>query len=254
MEKAASAGQVLISAETAAQIPRRCVGAQKGPGLLLASKPPEQAFEEPPFRYPPLELVASCLPEMVRAHVESGLQPSEHRNVTIAFVRLDSADQLIESEGIDAAADAIHELVVDVQRAAATHQVCLLESDLADGGGALMITAGAPRIVGDDEERLLLALRQIVEKKRTLAVRVGVNRGNVFAGDVGPFYRRVYSVMGDAVNLAARVAAKAPPGRDLLDGRRARAVTDARLRRVSSSRSRRRARRSRCRPGPSGLR
>ena len=35
MEKAASAGQILISADTAAQIPRRCVGAQKGPGLLL---------------------------------------------------------------------------------------------------------------------------------------------------------------------------------------------------------------------------
>ena len=61
----------------------------KGPGLLLASEPPGSAFESRRCRYPPLELVAACLPAMVRARVESGLQPSEHRNVTIAFVRLD---------------------------------------------------------------------------------------------------------------------------------------------------------------------
>jgi class 3 adenylate cyclase/tetratricopeptide (TPR) repeat protein len=212
MEKSASAGQILLSPDTAARVPRRCLGSGKGPGVLLSSRPPTQPFEEPPLEYPPLELVASCLPAMVRAHVESGPHPSEHRNVTIAFVRLDSVDRLIESEGIDVAAEAIAELVADVQRAADGHEVCMLESDLAEGGGALMLTAGAPRIVGDDEERMLLTLREVIERERRLQIRVGVNRGNVFAGDVGPFYRRVYSVMGDAVNLAARVAAKASPG------------------------------------------
>ena len=45
---------------------------------------------------------------------------------------------------------------------------------------------------------------------RELPVRVGVNRGHVFAGEVGPPYRRTYTVMGDVVNLAARLCAKAP--------------------------------------------
>jgi class 3 adenylate cyclase len=35
----------------------------------------------------------------------------------------------------------------------------------------------------------------------------------VFAGDIGPFYRRTYTVMGDAVNLTARVMARTEPGR-----------------------------------------
>ena len=49
-----------------------------------------------------------------------------------------------------------------------------------------------------------------------MPVRIGVNRGHVFAGDIGPAYRRTYTVMGDTVNLAARVMAKAEPGQVLV--------------------------------------
>ena len=60
--------------------------------------------------------------------------------------------------------------------------------------------------------------------------------------------------MGDAVNLAARVMAKAPRRDDLRHGRRARPLGHARSRPSGSSRSRSRARRSRSRRGPSGPR
>ena len=61
---------------------------------------------------------------------------------------------------------------------------------------------------------MLLALRHIVEARAAAArCRPACNRGPVFTGEVGPAYRRWYAVMGDTVNLAARLVAKAPAGR-----------------------------------------
>src|SRR5262249_45071200 len=62
------------------------------------------------------------------------------------------------------------------------------------------------------EARTLAAARRIVDAGAAIPVRIGVHRGAVFAGDVGPHYRRTYTVMGDTVNLAARLMAAGPPG------------------------------------------
>src|SRR5439155_11368317 len=93
------------------------------------------------------------------------------------------------------------------------YDVCFLDTDIAFDGGKIRLSAGAPRVVGEDEERMLLALRHVVEAGPPLPLRVGVHRGPVFTAPVGPDYRRWYAVMGDTVNLAARLGAKAPAGR-----------------------------------------
>ena len=50
---------------------------------------------------------------------------------------------------------------------------------------------------------MLLALREIVSDRPVVPLEIGVNRGPVFAGTIGPSYRRTYTTMGDAMNLAA---------------------------------------------------
>ena len=213
MEKAAGAGEIVLSPQTAKRLPASCRGALRGDGRLLLSPPPAPPKAAPGVvPHPGLEAVASCLSTEVRAHALSGHLPPEHRQVTVAFVRFEGTDALIEEEGPQAAAAELGALVADVQRALDERQVCFLESDVDVDGGKLMLTAGAPRMVGDDTERMLLALRRIVDGRRRLGVRIGVNRGNSFCGDVGTRFRRSYSVMGDTVNLAARITANAPLG------------------------------------------
>src|SRR5258706_15527207 len=87
----------------------------------------------------------------------SGPQPSEHRNVTTAFVRFEGTDGLIRREGPAAAAKALGTLVSVVQDAVDDQHVCFLESDVDADGGKLMLTAGAPRVLRGGEEGVLLA-------------------------------------------------------------------------------------------------
>jgi class 3 adenylate cyclase/tetratricopeptide (TPR) repeat protein len=212
MENAATAGEILLSPATAAALPGRLLGKAKGPGWLLRSAPRGLSSVGTDAALPaPLPDLEPYVPLALRESIEAGTEP-EHRSATIAFVHFDGTDELIEREGPDSAAAALDELVRHVQSAVDEHEVCFLGSDIDADGGKLILTAGVPRMLGDDDERLLLALRRVVDGERRLAARIGVNRGSIFSGDVGPPYRRTYTVMGDPVNLAARLMARAGPG------------------------------------------
>lgn len=210
MEAAAAAGQVLLSPQTAGMVSRRALGAATGPGVLLARSPSKRHLTpDEEIHRPDDDAITRCLSTEVRAHVLAAPAAPEHRTAAVAFVQFGGLDELIGARGPAAAARALDALVEAVQAGADLFEVCFLGSDVAAGGGKLILTAGAPRAVGDDEERMLLTLRHIVEQRPELPIRVGVNRGQVFAGEIGPHYRRTYSVMGDTVNLAARLMAKA---------------------------------------------
>jgi len=213
MQHAADPDEILVSAETAALLPRDCIGEPKGPGLVLRQEPPGYGDKMPRKPRPPMspEMVAHCLPPAIRTHVMGGGGIPEHRPVTVAFIRFEGTDALIEERGAPAAADALHRLLTVVETAVDEQGVSFLASDVDADGGKLILTGGAPRATGNDEERMLLALRKIISSELPIPVRIGVHRGAVFAGDIGPFYRRAYTVMGDAVNLAARLMARAEP-------------------------------------------
>ena len=214
MQHGADPDEILVSAETAASLPGECVAEPRGPGLVLRTEPPGYTEKIPRKPRPPmsLEMVAHCLPPAIRTHVMAGGGIPEHRPVTIAFIRFEGTDALIEQHGAPAAADALHRLLSAVETAAGEQDVSFLASDIDADGGKLILTGGAPKATGNDEERMLLAVRKIISSELPIAVRIGVHRGAVFAGDIGPFYRRTYTVMGDAVNLAARLMARADPG------------------------------------------
>jgi adenylate cyclase len=95
-------------------------------------------------------------------------------------------------------------------------------------GDALMALWGAPIARIDDPDRatraaiaMQQALRQLnvrwqAQGRPALAVGIGLNAGEVFAGNIGSERRLEYTVIGDAVNVAARLCAQAGPGEILI--------------------------------------
>ena len=196
----------------AARLPGR---RRSDPGALLARSPAAPGWAAADGARDAAEEVdrRACLPAIVRAHLLGG------HAVPGAPDRVDRVPAVQRARSGDRPRTAPRRGRAPARRARAAgpgggdrYEVCFLDSDIAADGGKIRLSAGAPRVVGDDEERMLLALRQIVEADPPLPVQVGVNRGPVFTGEVGPDYRRWYAVMGDTVNLAARVMGKAPLG------------------------------------------
>ncbi|MEJ5231855.1 MAG: adenylate/guanylate cyclase domain-containing protein, partial [Geminicoccaceae bacterium] len=87
-------------------------------------------------------------------------------------------------------------------------------------GDCVMALFGAPRAHGDDVDRAIRAARAVQaavaglggELGLPLEAHVGLAVGEVVAGRTGSTAHSAYTVTGDAVNLAARLADRAAPG------------------------------------------
>jgi adenylate cyclase len=91
-------------------------------------------------------------------------------------------------------------------------------------GDAIMALWGAPIAHEDDPDRAMqVALEMLTvldalnakwegEGRRRVQIGIGVNFGEVFAGNIGSEQRLEYTVIGDAVNIAKRLCDKAGPG------------------------------------------
>lgn len=91
-------------------------------------------------------------------------------------------------------------------------------------GDAIMALWGAPIAHEDDADRAMQAAMQMQEVlaelnakweqegRQHVKIGIGINFGEVFAGNIGSQQRLEYTVIGDAVNVASRLCSKAGPG------------------------------------------
>lgn len=94
----------------------------------------------------------------------------------------------------------------------------LLQLTIGDKGSYLYASFGAPIAHEDDAFRAANAALEL-EKLPFLAaapVQIGMSRGVMRAGSYGSRKRRTYGVLGDDVNLAARLMERADPGQILV--------------------------------------
>ena len=155
--------------------------------------------------------------------------PEERRQVTVLFADLSgytAVAERMDPEAVKALVDrALMRLGQEVTRHGGTVDKYI--------GDNVMAIFGAPVAHEDDAERAVragLAMQAAMSEINTglpsdvlFDLRVGVNTGEVLAGDVG----EAYTVVGDTVNVAARLQSAARPGSVTVGERTMRATSGA---------------------------
>jgi class 3 adenylate cyclase/tetratricopeptide (TPR) repeat protein len=214
IQAAANTGEIAVSPATAAALPASGVRAREDGTLVLRwRRPPAEADGPRPDREVEPEVLRGLFPALLGQMLEPGPPDPEHRVGCIAFIRFSGTDALLEDQGADAVAGALQTTIATVQEALVDEGVTLLAVDIDTDGGKLFLGSGVPRASEDDEGRMLRAMHRIAASDLPLPLRFGVNRGHVFAAEIGTEHRAAYSAMGDTTNTAARICAKAKPGK-----------------------------------------
>ncbi|CAG0934972.1 adenylate cyclase 10 [Thermoflexales bacterium] len=163
-------------------------------------------------------------------------QEGEHRLVATAFANVHGLGELVDRLGPGREAEivnALNQYFLGMDQAVHGLGGVISKLDLAEHGDKLLAFFGAPVAHEDDAERAVRAALKMQAALREmsstlpqqvglpdlkLAQQVGVTFGQVFAGYMGTAWRREYTVMGDEVNLAARLMAVAERGQILVSG------------------------------------
>jgi len=157
--------------------------------------------------------VSAFVPESVCTRVFAGQQAwlAELRRVSVVFVNLPGLWHLPLEQ--------INEAVRALQEVVSRFEGSINKLSVDDKGVSLLAAWGLPGLTHEDDAvRATLASLEIQAELGVLEIRtaIGVASGRVFCGEVGNDTRREYTMLGDTVNLAARLM-QAAPGAILCD-------------------------------------
>ena len=128
----------------------------------------------------------------------------EHRSIVAMFLNIRGYDE--ENPPFEQ----LQDLYLDVARIAGKYKgfVQLIDNILS-GGSRMFLLFGAPLSSGNETVNAVCAsmeLREILVKNDLFETAFGINEGYAFAGTIGNDWSRQYTVIGDVVNTAARLA------------------------------------------------
>ncbi|BBZ78397.1 putative adenylate cyclase [Mycolicibacterium anyangense] len=152
----------------------------------------------------------------LRAVADADTLTGEVRHAAILFVDLVGSTQLAQSRSPAEVAEVLNHFFAIVVAAVDQRRGLINKFQ----GDAVLAVFGAPLANADAASDALATARELTSTLRRLPLvdfGIGVSAGPVFAGNVGAEHRYEYTVIGDAVNEAARLAdrAKLTPARAL---------------------------------------
>ncbi|CAJ1351668.1 unnamed protein product [Effrenium voratum] len=163
------------------------------------------------FKLEQLNITRRYIPSAVFKQIECGTLQyvNEMRNISVIFINGSGLD-VMSNNGPKQA----QELMSSVQKICYAHEGTLNKFLIDDKGMLFLLVFGLPPLVHpDDPSRAVLASMELVQvfKRMDLVGRFGVTTGRSYCGVCGSAKRMEYTVLGDCVNLSARLMANAPP-------------------------------------------
>lgn len=224
-------------------------GPQQPTQLFAVSR---MALQPEPAPLPPIttlpigaaQKAATFLPAVIARRIESGHASfvNEHRNVSVLFAAFRGCDADTNPDAAAWLQAYLSRIFQVVQR----YGGYVNKVDMGDKGNSFLVLFGAPLSHEDDAARALqcaLELQKVAIEAgssgpdplptdpaaqerggdrlpltlhpASYTLRVGVTSGLVYCGQVGSASHREYTVIGDTVNLAARLMEAAAPGQIL---------------------------------------
>jgi adenylate cyclase len=134
----------------------------------------------------------------------------------------------IDFDGDEEAGTKLDAYIRQVQRILARYEGTLLQLTIGDKGSYLYAAFGAPLAHEDDTVRAVSAALELRSPALDFItnVQIGISQGRFRTGAYGGTMRRTYGVLGDEVNLAARLMQAAVPGQVLVSAISRRAAGD----------------------------
>ena len=152
----------------------------------------------------------------------NGRIEGEHRHITTMFMGIDGWHNNLVSQGDNRGGyyRFINKHIVELFAVTEKYGGNIVRLDLTDIGERTLVLFGAPVLRENapvDALKAALEMRKITDEisqalPKPLKIKIGINSGISYVGDVGGSFRREYTPMGKGVNLAARLMAKADWG------------------------------------------
>ena len=220
-EGAAERGEVAVTAATRAALTDADVD-DLDDRLVVRRSTDVRVAPSPPVNLTPalgdalLPYLPPRVAESVRADEIDLRGTGDHRRVAVLFVGLRGVNELVDRDGADVAFAEVQAYVQLLLELLDRHHGYLAGNDIDPKGTKFICLFGAPVAAEDDAAAALRFTADLLDawaaRGSPLIHQVGINLGSVFAGDAGSARRRDYTIIGDHVNLAARLMGVAAPG------------------------------------------
>ncbi len=208
----AKPGEVVLSSQAHALVQEHCIGQiLPGGGIRLQDvrvplplRPPAPLALAPEM----MQALRCYVPGAILSRLDAGQTDwlAELRRVTVLFVNLPAVPTALEIGQI-----IMHSLQTILYR----YEGSVRQFMVDDKGATLIAVLGLPPLAHeDDAARGVQTAIEMSSELRRLGLRgaIGVTTGQVYCGLIGNERRREYAIIGDVVNLSARLMGAAGRG------------------------------------------